>query len=357
MSVLVGRVGLVIKGAWDSSVAYESMNVVTYNNSTYIAKQAVPAGTLPTNTTYWELTLDASLLQTKTMSSPVIIGGESKTTVEAAVGALEDVKADKTTISYRNLLDNPWFTVNQREFSSDTFESLTYFADRWTGLKSVTWSSGGITLAPNNGDASLRQTFKLADCTEWLNKTLTCSALLSDGTIISGSQNIGDLSDTVTFFNDDSSGLRSVILKSSGKVIVQFATYKSIAIRAVKLENGNISTLAFDTPPEYTLELIKCQRYFKRIKEGAIGLGLALSTTGAVMFISQATYMQADPTITTLGTISIGSGTVTAVSMSSGQATNNLDMQLTLTSSGLTADKVSRVIIASGGYIDLSADL
>ena len=99
MSVLVGRVGLVVKGAWDSSVAYAAMDVVTYNNSTYIAKQAVPAGTLPTNTTYWELSLDASLLQPKTMSSPVTIGGESKTTVEAAVGALEDVKADKTAIS------------------------------------------------------------------------------------------------------------------------------------------------------------------------------------------------------------------------------------------------------------------
>lgn len=97
--VLVGRVGLEVKGAWDSSVAYATMDVVTYNNSTYIAKQAVPAGTLPTNTTYWELSLDASLLQTKTMSSPVMIGGESKTTVEAAVGALEDVKADKTAIS------------------------------------------------------------------------------------------------------------------------------------------------------------------------------------------------------------------------------------------------------------------
>lgn len=64
--VLVGRVGLEVKGAWDSSVAYATMDVVTYNNSTYIAKQAVPAGTLPTNTTYWELSLDASLLQTKT---------------------------------------------------------------------------------------------------------------------------------------------------------------------------------------------------------------------------------------------------------------------------------------------------
>ena len=100
MSTLIGRVGMVMKGAWDSSVAYDTLDGVYYtDNSTYVAKQPVPAGTLPTNTTYWQLALDASTLQPKTMSSPVTIGGESKTTVEAAVGALENVKADKTAIS------------------------------------------------------------------------------------------------------------------------------------------------------------------------------------------------------------------------------------------------------------------
>lgn len=65
MATLIGRVGMVIKGAWDSSVAYDTLDVVTYNNNTYIAKQASPAGTLPTNTTYWQLSLDASQLQPK----------------------------------------------------------------------------------------------------------------------------------------------------------------------------------------------------------------------------------------------------------------------------------------------------
>lgn len=65
MATLIGRVGMVIKGDWDSSVAYDTLDVVTYNNNTYIAKQASPAGTLPTNTTYWQLSLDASLLANK----------------------------------------------------------------------------------------------------------------------------------------------------------------------------------------------------------------------------------------------------------------------------------------------------
>lgn len=69
MATLVGRAGLVLKGAWDSDATYDIMDVVTYNNSVYIAKQLVPAGTLPTNTTYWMVAIDASLLARKVASA------------------------------------------------------------------------------------------------------------------------------------------------------------------------------------------------------------------------------------------------------------------------------------------------
>lgn len=54
MATNVGRVGIVMKGAWSSSATYEVLDAVSYNNGLYIAKQAVPANTLPTNTTYWQ---------------------------------------------------------------------------------------------------------------------------------------------------------------------------------------------------------------------------------------------------------------------------------------------------------------
>ena len=99
MATLIGRVGIVDKGTWNSGSTYDTLDTITYNNSIYIAKQSTPAGTLPTNTTYWQLAMDSSSLQPKTMSSPVTIGGESKTTVEAAIGALNDTKANQTAIS------------------------------------------------------------------------------------------------------------------------------------------------------------------------------------------------------------------------------------------------------------------
>lgn len=48
-----GRVAIVPKGDWSAAVEYKRLDAVAYNNTLYIAKKAVPAGTLPTDTEYW----------------------------------------------------------------------------------------------------------------------------------------------------------------------------------------------------------------------------------------------------------------------------------------------------------------
>lgn len=58
MATLVGKVGIVAKGNWSNSATYEALDCVSYSGGIYIAKQAVPAGTLPTNTTYWQAGLE-----------------------------------------------------------------------------------------------------------------------------------------------------------------------------------------------------------------------------------------------------------------------------------------------------------
>lgn len=57
MATDLGKVGIVMKGTWSSSATYEVLDAVFYNGDTYIAKQAVPANTVPTNTTYWQAAL------------------------------------------------------------------------------------------------------------------------------------------------------------------------------------------------------------------------------------------------------------------------------------------------------------
>lgn len=58
----VGKVRMTPKGVYDSTVAYDILDLVSNSDETtfYIAKQAVPAGTALTNTSYWVVMADVS---------------------------------------------------------------------------------------------------------------------------------------------------------------------------------------------------------------------------------------------------------------------------------------------------------
>ncbi len=45
----------IFDGDWSNTKVYEALTVVNYQGSSYTSKKPVPAGTLPTNTTYWAL--------------------------------------------------------------------------------------------------------------------------------------------------------------------------------------------------------------------------------------------------------------------------------------------------------------
>lgn len=50
---IAGRVAIVPQGDWSAETEYKRLDEVTYNNTMFIAKKAVPKGTLPTNAEYW----------------------------------------------------------------------------------------------------------------------------------------------------------------------------------------------------------------------------------------------------------------------------------------------------------------
>lgn len=60
-----GKVRTTPKGAWNSSTAYQVLDMVTNSDCTkcYIANKAVPAGTALTNTSYWTVVLDATNIE------------------------------------------------------------------------------------------------------------------------------------------------------------------------------------------------------------------------------------------------------------------------------------------------------
>lgn len=60
MATDLGKVGMVMKGNYNSANTYEVLDVVSYSAGLYVAKQAVPAGTAPSNTTYWQPAINYS---------------------------------------------------------------------------------------------------------------------------------------------------------------------------------------------------------------------------------------------------------------------------------------------------------
>lgn len=192
-----------------------------------------------------------------------------------------DTKAALTQISNSNLLDNPWFTVNQRGQSS--YSSNGYTLDRWkrnaenvAGHK-ITIGRDNIEIPLLKGD--FYQPIETAS-NHWRHVPYTVSAII-DGNLYSktftpyddGQQHMGSAS-----WGSTSIGLDGLIWNivenwtpSSHLIgINNNGASQDHTITAVKLELGSVSTLAMDTAPNYTTELLKCQRYFHKYATEAL---------------------------------------------------------------------------------------
>lgn len=181
-------------------------------------------------------------------------------------------------ISNPNLLDNPWFTVNQRGQSSYSGVAQ-YTVDRWHSANTLTVdvSTGMVDITDSSSYwGYFDQYLEESIISLIYGKTLTLSVLLEDGEI---------LSETGTMPSEKPSQNAYMIQMSNvnGGMNYQFTyeqnldkwrvscvnrpnTHNTKKVRAVKLELGSISTLAMDTAPNYASELLKCQRYYEQNK-------------------------------------------------------------------------------------------
>lgn len=55
VTTVLGKVAVTPKGEWNSTIAYEKLDVVSYNGSSYLSVRTVPAATPLSNTNYWLL--------------------------------------------------------------------------------------------------------------------------------------------------------------------------------------------------------------------------------------------------------------------------------------------------------------
>lgn len=52
---ILGKVSIVPKGQWVADTAYDKLDIVTDNGTSYLAIKAVPKNIAPSNSSYWEI--------------------------------------------------------------------------------------------------------------------------------------------------------------------------------------------------------------------------------------------------------------------------------------------------------------
>lgn len=210
------------------------------------------------------------------------------------------------SISNPNLLDNPWFTVNQREFTTTT-SSWVYISDRWMTGNIVTGSitkesDGTLTIIGNSQIEELIEESRME-----VGKTYTYSVMLYDNSIISETFVLpARTSSSWQQFVRKSINSLAIIGAYNGSNLSFWIEVEGSAtkrIKATKLELGSVSTLSMDSAPNYAEELLKCQRYFVRIKaNGKWGANIigSLFVDGIICDLSLASTMRANPTMSVI---------------------------------------------------------
>lgn len=168
-----------------------------------------------------------------------------------------------------NLLDNPWFTINQRGQNSYGNSDL-YSVDRWKRINELTVDVNNGYIAISNTDWGLLQKLENAPEVGVYTASIIARKLVmpTGGGMMFGGRWL--TAEEMSVISGNDWGLLSITYDPSywsglnkDEFRIDFngnlgSTY-GIEIKAVKFELGSVSTLANDTPPNYGLELLKCQ--------------------------------------------------------------------------------------------------
>lgn len=265
--------------------------------------------------------------------------------------------------SNENLIDNPWFTVNQRGQASYT--DGQYSADRWKvsarnyGGSGVTVNSNGVTIAFANANEEYVYINQKFENSPWKGKTVTVS-LIANGVLYTNSFNWTN-GGSGTFDISDSPKIQISWNDTTPQIsIISFAD--AVTFRAVKLELGSVSTLANDVEPNYTTELLKCRRCGLGVDVPAsalLGFGNPNSATTIYVGIPLPVPLRADPAVNYSGVANVvQGGTASVVTDVTFSARSSNYVQLVMTSSGMTVGQIGSIKGGTGGFkLFLDSDL
>ena len=269
-------------------------------------------------------------------------------------------------ISNPNLLDNPWFTVNQRGLSTYSNVNYSYTVDRWLGSSGFDLyvDSDGVSVSAAN--KSIFQRIDSSLYSQLVGRTVTLSVMKANGSIVSATgivKNTGN-----SFANESDSDVSLYLTKDSIANFVQIVLKNTtVKVRAVKLELGTVSTLTMDTVPNYQQELAKCQRYYQEFRatneNDWIALGFASTATSFEVVLPLIVPMRVKPTIT-MTDCNVTNASQQDISLSTinlvQSDANNSKIHLNIApTANLTNELGSYAlkIVANSGKLELSADL
>lgn len=334
-----------------NGVAVGTDDVTYHNNARYYAQQAqsiAPASV--TEAVRWDIDQTALTDANKEMARANIDAGKN--------GAW----------SNDNLLDNPFYTINQCSFSSMADGTSGYTVDRWKkGTRgSASKLTNGVRLSTSSTELWFTQVLPSDLVTALVGETVTLSVKCAN---LSGTWRLGGLGNNTR--GNPTEGIFSVTFTvssaSNTEINISTTSTGSIDVLAVKLEKGTVSTLANDVPPDSGTELLKCQQYFFRVTTAGaysvVGNGFATSTSATSILIPTPITMRATPTVavTNVGSIQlIGNGAariVTSVSIRD-KTQNGVLINATVSGSNLTASQAYSLAFAdTSPILDFSADL
>lgn len=137
MAVNYGQVAIVPKGAWNAETQYKVNNLVSYDGSSYVAKVQPPVGTLPTDTSYWQVS--AAGTKKATADSLGTVMPDGTTTSVGEDGKLSVNTAQQDALGVVKGSDDITVGEDGKMTLNTTFEQATELANIIAGeaIKSV----------------------------------------------------------------------------------------------------------------------------------------------------------------------------------------------------------------------------
>lgn len=245
MAVNYGQVAIVPKGEWSAETQYKVNNLVSYDGSSYVAKVQPPVGTLPTNTSYWQVSAAGTKKATEDSLGTVMPDGTTTTVNEDGKLSVNTARQDALGV----VMGSDDITVGEDgKLSVNTaFEQATELANIIAGeaIKSVLGkvSKAIATTMSLDENALLKNMISGIDVND--SNKVPSSAYIH--TLV---ERIGMGTELASGLDDLTTGLNTVNNNLSNRLIGQNANWFPNGTSLSSVLSGNVGVSTYGIKPD-----------------------------------------------------------------------------------------------------------